>query len=204
MKRIIQYAGKSVVCACLTILCMQTVHAQYSLPAILDSATLESQLDYIQERTRIYNDYRAIREDMFLKIKGNAVDSLNEAKLDIATLQSKLTERDFEIETLNTELGRTKNDRDEAIRNKDSLSFLGIQMNKGFYNMVMWIIVASLAGAAVILFLLFKRTHAVTSQTRRELTATQDEFEAYKKSSREKYEKLVISHHNEIMKLKNS
>ncbi len=202
MKRIIQYLGTPLLAICLAIPCIQSANAQYITPAILDSVSLEGQLDYIQERTRIYNDYRAIREDMFLKIKKNAVDSLNEAKLDIATLQSKLTERDFEIETLNTELGRTKNDRDEAIRNKDGLSFLGIQMNKGFYNMIMWIIVAALASLAVIMFLLFKRNHVVTSQTKKELSAIEEEFESYKKSSREKYEKLVISHHNEIMKMK--
>ena len=202
MKRISQYLGTPLLAICLAIPGIRTANAQYITPAILDSLSLEGQMDYIQERTRIYNDYRAIREDMFLKIKKNAVDSLNEAKLDIATLQSRLTERDFEIETLNTELGRTRNDRDEAIRNKDNLSFLGIQMNKGFYNLVMWIIVATLASLAVIMFLLFKRNHVVTAQTKKELSAIEEEFESYKKSSREKYEKLVISHHNEIMKMK--
>jgi hypothetical protein len=52
--------------------------------------------------------------------------------------------------------------------------------------------------------LLFKRTNRVTSQLKTELLSLQEEFEDYKRSSREKYEKLVVSHHNEIMKLKNS
>ena len=56
---------------CLAISNIHSVTAQYVTPAILDSATMKSQLDYIQERTRIYNDFRAIREDIFLKIKAN-------------------------------------------------------------------------------------------------------------------------------------
>ena len=56
----------------------------------------------------------------------------------------------------------------------------------------------------VVMFLLFKRAHVVTSQTQKELESLKDEYEAHKKSSREKYEKLVVSHHHEIMKLKNS
>lgn len=189
---------------CLSLVCIQPSSAQYVTPAILDSASLENQLDYIQERTRIYNDFRAIREDIFLKMKRNTLDSLNATKLEIATLNSRLADRDFQIETLNTDMARMKNDRDEAIRNKDSLSFLGIPLNKALYNTIMWLIVVGLGVVAAILFLLFKRTNLVTNQTKKEFETIQKEYETYKKSSREKYEKLVVSHHNEIMKLKRS
>jgi len=170
----------------------------------MDSSSIESQLNYITEKTRIYNDYRAIRDDIFLKMRRNMLDSLNEVKLEGARLNSELSEREFQIETLNSELERVKTERDKAIRTKDALSFLGIQMNKALYNTIMWVIVLVLAASVIILFLLFKRTHAVTNHTRKELENMQDEFESYRKSSREKYEKLVVNHHNEIMKLKRS
>ena len=189
---------------CLSIFGIQSSSAQYVTPAILDSANVKSQLEYIQDRTRIYNDFRAIREDIFLKIKGNVLDSLDAAKLEIATLNSKLTENRFQIETLNSDLSKSKNDRDEAIRNKDSLSFLGIQLNKALYNSIMWLIILGLAVLAAILFFLFKRTHVVTVQTKKQLEEIQEQFEIHRTSSREKYEKLVVSHHNEIMKLKRS
>ncbi len=168
----------------------------------LDTASLEGQLDYIQNRTRIYENFRAIREDMFQKIKRNAIDSLNAAKLDIATLNSELTERNMEIETLNTDLGRARNERDEAIRTKDSFTLFGLEMNKGVYSTILWIIILALALFGTVMFLLFKRAHVVTTQTQKELENMKEEYEEHKKSSREKYEKLVVSHHNEIMKLK--
>ncbi len=202
MKTINKSTAKFLIILCLSMAGFQFSHAQYVTPAILDSVSLESQLDYIQERTRIYNDFRAIREDIFLKIKGNALDSLNATKLEIATLNSTLTEKNSQIETLETELERAKNERDESIRNKDSLSLLGLQINKALYNTIMWFIILGLAVLAVILFLLFKRTHVVTAQTKKEFEEMKEESESYKKSSREKYEKLVINHHNEIMRLK--
>ena len=177
---------------------------QYIMPAVMDSASVRSQLEYIQERTRIYNDFRAIREDIFQKMKRNLLDSVNSEKLEVARLNSELTERNFQIGNLNTELTRAKNERDQAIRTKDSFSFLGIQMLKGLYNTIMWIIVLGLIVAGVILFLMFKRSFTVTVQTKKELESIQEEFEQYRKSSREKYEKLVVTHHNEIMKLKRS
>ena len=182
----------------------QNVDAQSGGSAVLDSARLEAQLDYIHENTRVYNDYRAIRADIFLKIKRNVMDTLNATKLEVAELNSKLTERDFEIETLNTDLNRTKNEKEEAINNKNSLSFFGIQLNKGLYNSIIWFIIIGLAALSIIMVMLFRRAHHVTKQVNEELQSTQEEFGQYRKNSREKYEKLVVSHHSEIMRLKNS
>jgi len=132
------------------------------------------------------------------------MDTIREARLEIADLNSKLTEKESQIETLNTDLARTKTERDEAIRNRDSLSFLGIQMNKTLYSSIVWFIILGLVVLALIMFFLFKRSHQVTREVKDHLLILQEEFEEYRKSSREKYEKLVISHHNEIMKLKNN
>jgi len=178
--------------------------AQSGALAVLDSALLESQLEYVHENTRVYNNFRAIREDIFLKLKGNVMDTLVEQKLLVEQLNSRLAERDFQIETLNTDLSRTKNERDEAIKNKNSLSLLGMNLNKALYNSVMWFIILGLAALAGIMLVLFRRAHTVTSQVKTDLETTQEEFDQYRKNAREKYEKLVVSHHHEIMKLKNS
>jgi uncharacterized membrane protein (DUF106 family) len=170
--------------------------------AVLDSASFEAQLDYVQNRTRVYDEFRAIREDIFQKIKKNALDSLNKEKLEVARLNSELIERDFQIESLNTNLSRAKTEKDQAIRTKDSFSFLGMEVQKGVYNTVMWVLVLGLLTGGILLFLLFKRSFVVTTHTKDELKRIQEEFEEYRKSAREKYEKLVISHHNDIMKMK--
>jgi len=183
---------------------MQAVQAQAGASAVLDSAILEAQLDYIHENTRVYNDFRAIRDDIFRKLKRNVMDTLNASRLEVEELNSRLSERNFQIETLTKELARIKNEKDDAIKNRDNLSFFGIQMKKALYNSVMWFIILGLAALAVILIMLYRRTHQVTKEVKKELQSTQDEFGQYRKSSREKYEKLVVSHHSEIMRLKNS
>jgi uncharacterized small protein (DUF1192 family) len=188
----------------LVFLIYQPVDAQSGASAVLDTANLNAQLDYIHENTRVYNDYRAIRDDIFLKMRRNVKDTLNASKLEVAELNSRLAERNYEIETLKTDLTRTKNEKDEAIRNRDSLSFLGIQMSKGLYNTVLWFIILGLAAVAVLMFVLHRNSHRVTKEVQAELKTTLEDFEEYRKSSREKYEKLVVSHHSEIMKLKNS
>jgi len=204
MRKSIRQLAAAILCTALFSSFYPLVHAQSNTLAVLDSALLESQLEYVHENTRVYNNFRAIREDIFLKLKGNVIDTLAEQKLLVEQLNSRLTERNFQIETLNTDLARTKNERDEAIKNKNSLSLLGINLNKALYNSVMWFIILGLAALAVAMLVLFKRAHTVTSQVKTELEATHKEFDQYRKNAREKYEKLVVSHHHEIMKLKNS
>ncbi len=53
----------------LTLSGFNPVKAQYRTPAILDSVSMEAQLAYIQKKTRIYDNFRAIREDVFQKMK---------------------------------------------------------------------------------------------------------------------------------------
>lgn len=202
-KRVQRYSRKLMMSAFIMSGLWYASNAQ-TLSEVLDTASIENQLNSIHQRTRVYDNFRAIRDDVFLKMKGNVNDSLNETKLDIARLNSNLADQNFQIETLNSDLTRTKNERDEAIRNKDSMSFIGIQMNKVLYNSILWFVILGLLIVSAVLFLLFKRAHAVTSQVKGELGTMQKEFEEHKKSSREKYEKLVVSHHNEIMKLKRS
>jgi hypothetical protein len=132
----------------------------------------------------------------------NSLDSLRAAKREISQLESTLETTRSEMASLKQTLQQTSEDRDLAIKNKNSLSFFGIQMNKTLYNSIMWIIVLALAALLIILLLAFKRSFVVTRQTRKDLEETREEFESYRQQSRERYEKLVVQHHQEVLKLK--
>jgi hypothetical protein len=49
--------------------------------------------------------------------------------------------------------------------------------------------------------MLYKRSFVINRQIRRDLEETKEEFESYRQQSRERYEKLVVQHHKEILKL---
>jgi preprotein translocase subunit SecF len=178
------------------------IHPQTITPEILDTATLQQQMDYLKDRTNIYNGYRAVRDDIFLKMQKNALDSLSAAKREISQLKTSLENTGSDMALLERSLQQMSEERDSAIKNKNSLSFLGIQMNKALYNSIMWVIVLGLAALLIILFLLYKRSFSVTRQIRKDLEETREEFETYRQQSRERYEKLVVQHHKEVLKLK--
>jgi ribose/xylose/arabinose/galactoside ABC-type transport system permease subunit len=77
-----------------------------------------------------------------------------------------------------------------------------MEINKGAYNTVMWTIIAILAIALTLGFLLFKRNLFVTIRTGKELKELKDEFEAYRQSARIAREKMSMDHFNEMQRLK--
>lgn len=177
-------------------------NSQATIPEVLLKGTFREQMDYINEKTRIYEDYRAIREDMFQKIRENSIDSLKASKNVISGLQKNVNNLNLTIDSLKKYQEIIKTNLEQMTRTKNSISLMGIEINKLAYNAVMWIIVAVLAGILVVGFLIFKRNHVVTTHTKKEFEDLKREFEAYRKASREAREKMSMAHFNELKKLR--
>ena len=175
---------------------------QTEMPDVLQKGSLQEQLNYIEERTRIYEYYRAIREDMFQQIKKNTLDSLTVFKAEIAELISARSTFNLRIDSLNKLITDTRIKMDDAVRTKNNIKVLGMDVNKYAYNSVMWIIIAGLVTLMVIVFLAFKRNLAVTRNTKKDLEDLKTEFEAYRKQSREAREKMSMDHFNELRRLR--
>ena len=172
------------------------------MPDALLNNSLKDQLNYLDEHTRIYENYRAIREDMFQKLKVNISDTLSAVNTKIAGLNKTAKVLNMTIDTLKANLESARTRLDEMTRTKNSIKVLGLQLNKSAYNKAMWTILAALAAALVLGFLAFKRNLSAMFNTKKEFQELKNEFETYRKTSREAREKLTMDHFNEIKRLK--
>ncbi|MGC1391245.1 MAG: hypothetical protein WA816_09420 [Bacteroidales bacterium] len=184
------------------IIAVMKVTGQVTLPDVLIKNSLQEQLKYIEEHTRIYEDYRAIREDMFQKIKRNVSDTLSEINSKIIMLNKTKSFLSLTIDSLRTNMESTKKRLEEIIRTKNSINVVGLEINKITYNKIMWTILAGLITLLLTGFLVFKRNLSTVFNIKKELQELKDEFEAYRKTSREAREKLTMDHFNEIKRLK--
>jgi len=175
---------------------------QGTMPEELNKGRLNDQMKYIEDRTRIYENFRAIREDMFQKIMQNIADTLTAANNMIAGLNNTRSGLDKTLDSLNSNLATTKSELEEITRTKNRIRMFGIEVNKITYNSIISVIILSLLAVLAIGFLAFKRNHLLTQNTKKELQDLKNEFEAYRKSSREAREKMSMDHFNEIKKLK--
>lgn len=96
----------------------------------------------------------------------------------------------------------TETERDQAIANKDSITFLGKPVKKGFYNVVVWSVMGILALLALVLLVVTRNARRLSRQRAIDLNDVLQEYENYRKTSRERLERITVEHFNEIKKLK--
>lgn len=175
---------------------------QASVTDVLSKSSLKDQMNYVQEKTRIYDNYRAIREDVFQQIKRNSLDSLQASKNEISGLKMLAASRSREIDSLNLTLATNEKKLEEMTTFKNSIRLLGMDINKRTYNGIMLSLIAILAIVLISGYMSFKRNRIVTLNTKKEFEDLKKEFEAYRKASREAREKMSMAHFNEIKKLR--
>jgi hypothetical protein len=177
-------------------------NAQTILPDELIKNTIKGQINFIEERARIYENYRAIREDMFQKIKTNVMDTLSANKNRITILNNLISALNRTNDSLNTILKTTKTSLEEITETKNDIRVLGMDINKASYNSLVWTIIACLIVVLAIGFLAFKRVLFLNISTGKDFKELKVEFEAYRQSSRIAREKIEMDHFNELKKLK--
>ena len=175
---------------------------QTTMPNELTTSTIQEQIKYIEDHTRIYENYRAIREDMFRKINRNVIDTLMTEKARITGLQLLTSDLNHKADSLNTLLDTTRINLEQAITTKNNIRVLGVELNKVTYNAIMWTVIGLLIFILVIGFLIFRRNLVVLLRTSKDLKELKDEFAAYRQTSRIAREKVEMDYFRELQKLK--
>jgi len=175
---------------------------QTTMPKELSTGTVEEQIKYLEGHTRIYENYRAIREDMYQKLNRNIIDSINAEKNRIAGFKNLTADLNSKTDSLKSLLDETRVNLEEATTTKNSISVLGIELNKNVYNTFMWTVIGILAILLALGFLVFKRNLIVLRRTEKDLKELKDEFAAYRQTTRLAREKAEMDHFNAIKKLR--
>jgi len=175
---------------------------QTSMPTELTSNPIQEQINYVEKHTRIYDNFRAIREDIYQKINRNFIDTLLAEKSRVTEFKNLTSSLNSKTDSLNALLNTTRIRLEEATSTKNNIKVLGMEIKKGAYNTIMWTIVGGLAFLLALGFLVFKRNLTVLLRTEKDLKELKDEFAAYKQTSRLAREKLEMDNFRAIQKLK--
>ena len=168
----------------------------------LDNGTIESQFDYLITKSSTYQDYKVVKAYWLSKLRSHVSDSLKAVKDNLKNTQKIVKAKNIEIDSLRSNIRNTNDKLTIAIREKNTLRILGIQINKTAYNSIMWSITGILALFLLIFFALYKRSNTITIQTKTDLRETKEDFEAHRKRAREREERLVHDLHAEKNKNK--
>ncbi len=175
---------------------------QTKMPDELTTATIRGQIEYVEGHTRIYDNFRAIREDIYQKLNKNILDSLTAEKTRVEQLKGSTAALNGSTDSLKVLLASTRQQLDEVTATKNKIRVLGLEINKTAYNTIMWVLVGGLILLMAIGFLIFKRNLVVLLRTEKDLKELKEEFAAYKQSSRLAREKVEMDLFRANQKLK--
>ena len=156
----------------------------------MDSDNLENQFQYIITKTEVYDQYQVVKRTLLYKLKKNTLDSIKSLKAQQDDLNTQVKDLKSELSVTETNLKDTQNRYNTATTEKDSLKLFGILITKATYYIIVLTIILGLIAALIIVFILFKRSNAITIKTKDTLTNTQEEFEKHRKWALEKEQKL--------------
>ena len=176
--------------------------AQTRMPDELNTAAIREQIEYVEDHTRIYDNFRAIREDIYQKLNKNILDSLAAENNRVEELKGSTVNLNVRTDSLNVLLTSTRSQLEEVTATKNKIRVFGMEINKTTYNTIMWILVGGLILLMVLGFLVFKRNLVVLLRTEKDLKELKEEFAAYRQTSRIAREKVEMDLFRANQKLK--
>jgi len=125
---------------------------------ILESGSLSEQFDFIYKNSNFYRGVHVIKDEWLNKYQSHVIDSVNKIKTELTIEKQKLTTLSNENKALNSEVANNE----EVINKKDSISLLGLPLDKGTYQMIVWSLILGLGAALGYFIYKYKNSHILT------------------------------------------
>ena len=119
-------------------------------PALAGDATLQLQFDTMMDVSNRYQEFKVVRRTYLDEFMNNVNDSISEYTDRITQLEGEKSNLQGQVSATSSEVS----DRDATITQlkseRDSVSLLGIQLDKGTYSLIMWSLVIGLLIALLV------------------------------------------------------
>jgi preprotein translocase subunit SecF len=162
--------------------------------------TLDEQFTNMINKSNKWEDFRVIKLRTLENFKSNVTDSIVKAKADFAAKDGEIVRQKEMINILETQLKNSHQMLEEISADKESITFLGVQVYKSTYKNTMWVLTGALSAMLLFFVYRFKRSNSVTQQIKDSLQEIQDEYNNYKKRAMEKEQKLARELQTELNK----
>jgi septal ring factor EnvC (AmiA/AmiB activator) len=152
----------------------------------LYEGSISNQFEYIIQKSNSYQEYKNVKKSWLYELKAHTLDSLKAVQDDLTVTQNTVDSLVQEIAVLKTNLSETETKLNDTIDEKDNMSLFGIPMSKSNYSMIMWSIIGVLLVLLLVFIYKFRKSNAVTRQSKKALEDIEVEFEEHRRTSLER------------------
>ncbi|MFS4457104.1 tRNA (guanine-N1)-methyltransferase [Maribacter sp. 2304DJ31-5] len=172
----------------------------------LDKGSISSQFDYISKKSGNYRAdgvrYEVVRESNLYKLRKNVLDSIAAKNKKTGELKVTISEHVTTIASLNKKLEETTTNLTDVTAEKDSMSFLGMQVSKGTYNFILWTIISGLFILLGLFIYKFRNSNILTQEAKQNLSELEVEYEDHRRRALEREQKISRQLQDELNKQK--
>ncbi|WP_394748518.1 tRNA (guanine-N1)-methyltransferase [Spongiimicrobium salis] len=196
----------------LLVIALVTVNLQYAQESneelSLDKGPISNQLDFIITKSSKWRSegvpYVVVRVNNLNKLKKNILDSLSVTQKKTGELKTTIAGHESTIESLNAKLDEITNNLNAVTEEKDSMSFLGMLVSKGTYNLSLWSIIGVLFLLLLLFIYRFRRSNILTQEAKTSLSEVETEYEDHRRRALEREQRISRQLQDEINKYKKS
>jgi len=157
---------------------------------VMAQDTLNVKYQDMIRTTETFNQFKVIPRTTIDAFWSEVVDSLTQNATEIKSLKSEVSVQKDSLKRLSSTKRSLQGRLDESLNQKDSIRFLGMDLSKTTYHIIVWGIIIAVAILAVVFYLMFIKGNRVTTRSKKELEELQVEFEEHKNKARESQVKL--------------
>lgn len=164
--------------------------------------SIDNQFDKIYNKATNYKNYKVILKEQYLNLKLNVLDSIKDSKRLILEIENRLHTKNSTLKKTKEQLVSAEFNLKEVIQKANSMTFMGVQLNKTSYNLLLWLLIIFLISTSVYFIFKFKKSMVITKEARRILLENEKALEIHKKKSLVREQKLRRQLQDEINKQK--
>ena len=146
-----------------------TVYAQENTP-------LRTVLSDIMSESESYQEYKVIKASKLLNFRAAMSDSINDYQLQIKNLEMSVVETKAELKAIQAELNIIKDKLMVSERENSKIGFLGLSVREGFYNAMVWSIIALLATIVLVVYTRIKHVCNVVKRVKSAYSKVVEEY----------------------------
>jgi len=168
----------------------------------IDTGSVKNQFDYLITKSYKYKDYKSVKTNWLYKLKANVSDSISALKNEITIANSSINSQNQTIDSLKLAVNSSKETVNNLNTKIQSISLLGLQINKGTFKSIVFSFIAILIILLLFFITKFKQSNSITVQTKQALKELDEEFEAHRKIALEREQKVRRQLQDELNKQK--
>lgn len=153
--------------------------------------SIQDQFDeFYATETSTWQEYKLVKMPKLKNFWKIVADTIKVKEGKIASARAEAKSLKEELAAINEQLEETQTSLSASEELNDSIAFIGINMSKSAYNMLVWLIILILMVGIAGLYLIYMRNNKITREARRMLAKVEEEYTAHQEKARENQTKL--------------